>query len=115
MVPNRIDNHFLTGAKGQDLRQLRNHNLQLLLTEIWQRSPISRIELARVSNLAPSSVTRLIAELKELALIEEIETPEKQRGRQPILINPNRNAGFVASLDLSSDRLRVALFDSANN
>lgn len=104
-----------TPQKGQDLQGLRNANLQTLMTEIWQNSPIYRDELAKLTGLSSSSITRLINELIRLDLIEETNKKEIKRGRSPKLLTPNPNAGFVISLDLDGRYLRSGIFDSANN
>jgi predicted NBD/HSP70 family sugar kinase len=100
---------------GQDLQKLRDSNMQALLTEIWLNSPVYRDELAKITGLAPSSITRLINELIRLELVEETRKKEIKRGRSPKLLMPNRNAGFVVSLDLDGSFLRSGIFDSANN
>ncbi len=102
-------------TRGQDLQKLRNSNLQILLTTIWKNSPVYRDELAKITGLAPSSVTRLINELIRLELVEETNKKETRRGRSPQLLTPNRNAGYVISLDLDGDSLQAGIFDSANN
>ncbi|HNS39255.1 MAG TPA: ROK family transcriptional regulator [Promineifilum sp.] len=102
-------------TKGQDLQKLRNSNLHILLTTIWKNSPVYRDELAKITGLAPSSVTRLINELIRLELVEETSKKEIKRGRSPQLLTPNRNAGYVISLDLDGNSLRAGVFDSANN
>lgn len=102
-------------TKGQDLQRLRNNNLQMLLTTIWKNAPVYRDELAKMTGLAPSSITRLINELIRLELVEETNKKEIKRGRSPQLLTPNRNAGYVISLDLDGDSLRAGIFDSANN
>jgi N-acetylglucosamine repressor len=102
-------------SKGKNLRELRNGNLQMLLTEIWQSAPISRTELVKKTGMAPSTITRLTSELCQMQLIEEAGKEGKQRGRQAILIIPNPNAGFVVGIGLDSSFLCAAIFDSANH
>lgn len=87
----------------------------MLLTTIWKNAPVYRDELAKMTGLAPSSITRLINELIRLELVEETNKKEIKRGRSPQLLTPNRNAGYVISLDLDGDSLRAGIFDSANN
>jgi N-acetylglucosamine repressor len=102
-------------SKGTNLREMRNGNLQMLLTEIWQSAPISRTELAKRTGMAPSTITRLASELCQMHLIEESGKESKRRGRQAIMIIPNPNAGFVIGIDLDSLFLSAAIFDSANH
>lgn len=110
-----LTNHLKSHPKGQDLRKLRDNNLQTLLAEIWLKSPVYRDELAKNTGLSPSSITRLINELMRLELIEETSKKETRRGRRPKLLMPNRNAGYIISLDLDGNMLRSGIFDSANN
>ncbi|HEX7973290.1 MAG TPA: helix-turn-helix domain-containing protein, partial [Anaerolineales bacterium] len=100
---------------GQDLQALRTTNLRVLLSAIWEYSPISRIDLSEATGLAPSSITRLLQELIELGLVQETGKGESSGGRQPNLVVPNPDAGLVISLDLSGPHLRGGIFDAANN
>ncbi len=100
---------------GQDLQYLRTNNLWVLLSAIWNYGPTSRFDLAHLTGLAPSSVTRMIRMLCDLGLIIETGKGESSGGRQPTLIVPNPAAGLVISLDLSGTRLRGGIFDAANN
>lgn len=100
---------------GQDLRALRNTNLRVLLSAIWEYNPISRFDLSQTTRLAPSSVTRLLQELIELGLVQETGKGESSGGRQPMLVVPNPSAGLVISLDMSGPHARGGIFDAANN
>jgi N-acetylglucosamine repressor len=100
---------------GQDLQALHNTNLRALLSAIWENNPISRLDLGEATGLAPSSVTRLLQELAELGLVRETLKGESSGGRQPLLVEPNSEAGLVISLDLSGPHLRGGIFDAANH
>lgn len=100
---------------GRDLQSLHASNLSALLSAIWNNSPISRLELARSTGLALSSVTRLLQELAQAGLVKEFGKGESSGGRQPALIVPNPDAGLVISLDLSGINLRAGIFDAANH
>jgi N-acetylglucosamine repressor len=100
---------------GQDLQALHNTNLRALLSAIWENNPISRLDLGEATGLAPSSVTRLLQELAELGLVRETVKGESSGGRQPLLVEPNSEAGLVISLDLSGPHLRGGIFDAANH
>ena len=100
---------------GQDLRALRNTNLRVLLSAIWEYNPISRIDLSQTTGLAPSSVSRLLQELIELGLVQEVGKGESSGGRLPMLVMPNPNAGLIISLDMSGPHARGGIFDAANN
>jgi predicted NBD/HSP70 family sugar kinase len=101
--------------KGQNLLDLRDVNLNVLLSAIWENAPIPRVELAQRTGLAPSSITRLIRQLRSKGLIIETGKGKSSGGRQPILIAPNPNAGVIVSLDLSGSKFRGGIFDAANH
>jgi glucokinase-like ROK family protein len=100
---------------GQDLQYLRANNLWVLLSAIRENGPISRFDLAHLTGLAPSSVTRMVQVLVQLGLIVEIGKGKSSGGRQPILIATNPAAGLVISLDLSGPHIRGGVFDAANH
>ncbi|MEA4907372.1 MAG: ROK family transcriptional regulator [Chloroflexi bacterium] len=100
---------------GQNLKNLRENNLAVLLSAIWDSENLSRADLAKVTGLAPSSVTRLTQELQRIGLIIEAGKGESSGGRQPVLITPNPGAGIVISLNLSGSSLLGGAYDSANH
>ncbi len=99
---------------GQNLKTLRDNNLAVLLSTIWDYKNISRAKLAKITGLAPSSVTRLTQELQDIGLIVEIGKGTSSGGRQPVLISPNPKAGIVISFDLSGSRIQGGVFDASN-
>jgi len=100
--------------RGQDMTGLRDQNLSVILSAIWENAPVSRKKLADLSGLAPSSITRLIRQLKQYKLIIENINADSPGGYKPLLISPNPDAGLIISLDLSGSRIRGGIFDAAN-
>lgn len=100
---------------GQNLKSLRDNNLAVLLSTIWDNESISRAKLAKITGLAPSSVTRLTQELQDNGLIVETGKGASSGGRLPVLISPNPKAGNVISFDLSGSRIQCGVFDSSNH
>lgn len=114
-TPPLNDSPDSAARRGQNLFDLRDTNLAVLLATIWEHAPISRVELTSVVKLAPSSITRLVRELEKKELIVETGKAVSRGGRQPILIEPNPQAGVIICLDLSGPEIRAGLFDAANN
>jgi N-acetylglucosamine repressor len=109
------NNPALRRQSGQDLQNLHAGNLWVLLSAIRQHAPLTRNDLAYLTGLAPSSVTRLIRELEQLGLVIQTGKGVSSGGRQPSLVVANPAAGLVVSLDLSGRNLRGGVFDAANN
>ena len=64
-----------------------------VLSVIWNRGPLSRRDLTRITGLAPSSITRLTRTLEEAGLIREVSKGPSSGGRQPTLVAPHPDAG----------------------
>lgn len=100
---------------GQNLRTLRDNNLAVLLSTIWDYGKVSRVKLAKLTGLAPSTVTRLTRELKEIGLIVETGKEISSGGRQPVLISPNPKAGIIISFDFYGSYIRNGVLDASNH
>ncbi len=57
--------------KPADPRDIRRHNLSLVLREVADRGPRSRATIALDTGLNKSTVSSLVAELEELGLVRE--------------------------------------------
>lgn len=71
----------------------------------------SRSELARVTGLARSTVSEHLAPLLRIDLIAEYETELSARGRPPLRLNLNPQAGVILVADVGAARGRLAIAD----
>jgi predicted NBD/HSP70 family sugar kinase len=97
-----------------DPRDVRRHNLSLVLREVSERGPRSRATLALETGLNKSTVSSLVAELTELGLVRESgqERPGAVgRPAQNVELDPN--APFVLGLEINVDYLAVWAADLA--
>lgn len=88
----RID---LTKAQAARSSTIRDINRQFVLNYIRDREPVSRADIARVTELQRSTVSTIVEELKDEGLIEEIGAGASTGGRRPTLIRL-RAAGVMA-------------------
>jgi predicted NBD/HSP70 family sugar kinase len=77
---------------------------------------VSRADLARRTELAPSTVSAVVSDLQAAGLVVEpaapIHPPERGTvGRPPVLIALHRKAGVVAGVDFGKRHLRMAISD----
>ena len=70
----------------------------------------SRSDLARLTGLAPSTVSLKVDGLLRLGLIRE-PVPNPRGGRKARKLEINGDAGYVASIDLGASHVRIALAD----
>jgi glucokinase-like ROK family protein len=90
-------------------RRARVRNTQLILKTIYGNGPISRAEVARVTNLTPPTVSDVVASLIESGLVEEIGLAPPSSGRRAILLKIVDDSRQLVGIDLSREDFRGAL------
>ncbi|WP_235619073.1 ROK family transcriptional regulator [Embleya scabrispora] len=73
----------------------------------------SRAELARLSGMAPSSVSLRVEELIEAGLLREDGEGASRGGRRPRQLRLHENAGVVVAVDVGTHHVRMAVLDLA--
>ena len=84
-------------------------NLRLVLQQVINNAPISRIEIARNLGMNKSSITTLYNEVDEMGYLKEIGSGEasKMGGRKPTLVTINDKYGYTISVDLGYRHLHI--------
>jgi DNA-binding Lrp family transcriptional regulator len=90
-------------------RRARVRNTQLILKTIYGNGPISRAEVARVTNLTPPTVSDVVASLIETGLVEEVGLAPSSSGRRAILLKVVDDSRQLVGVDLSREDFRGAL------
>jgi predicted NBD/HSP70 family sugar kinase len=89
----------------------------LVLTALRARGPMSRADLARYANVAPSTISGVVQDLLAGGLI--VTSPHKEDathpGRPGLSLTLNPRLGAVAGVEFCFDELRVLLCDLAHN
>lgn len=101
---NRVGNPYL-------MKQL---NRSAILGLLRERGPLSRSDIARLLNISPSTVTRIVSELIEEGLLcEEDETAEPVSGigRRPTLLRFNFLARLVIGVDIGGEKTTGCVAD----
>lgn len=92
-------------------RQTRAFNQQLVLRAIYDRSQVSRAELARLTGLTRTSVSALVAELIRDGLVEEVGRGPSTGGKAPIMLRLRPDGRHAIGLDLGASKFSGALVD----
>jgi N-acetylglucosamine repressor len=92
-------------------QQTRTFNQQLVLRAIYDRSEISRADLARVTGLTRTSVSELVADLLRDRLIVEIGRGPSTGGKAPILLSVRAEGRHLIGLDLTESAFHGAVVD----
>ncbi len=80
---------------------------------IDQQGPISRIQVADVSQLAPASVTKITRQLLERGLIKEVAQQASTGGRRAISLTTEVDPFHSVAVRLGRDYIQLSLFNLA--
>jgi len=95
---------------GEPLEKLEQRELTLLQL-IHSGANNSRLELARLADLSPSSITAIVQRLIKKGLVVETEPATSQLGRRPIPLQIRKDAAYLVGVDLGSFFLRIVITD----
>ncbi|MCE0492984.1 DNA-binding transcriptional regulator NagC [Vibrio salinus] len=82
---------------------------------IDQKGPISRIQVAELSQLAPASVTKITRQLLEKGLIKEVAQQASTGGRRAISLKTETSPFHSIAVRLGRDYVQVSLYDLGAN
>lgn len=91
-------------------KTIRDINRQIILNYIREEYPISRADIARVTELQRSTVSLIVEELLNAELIEEVNG-ESSGGRPPQLLSLKTSHPVAIGVDLGKKRTIVATSD----
>ncbi|WP_326566454.1 ROK family protein [Amycolatopsis rhabdoformis] len=101
----------MTRVLRQTTRDLRRHNRATLLSSLYLRGPVSRLELVAESGLSPATVTNVVAELIGDGVVAEAGSVESDGGRPRTLLRVRPEYGQVVGVDVGETHVRAGLFD----
>jgi N-acetylglucosamine repressor len=90
-------------------RQTRTFNQQLVLRALYDQSPLSRADLARLTGLTRTSVGDLVGTLIDEGLIEEVGRGRSSGGKSPILLRVAPDGRHLIGLDLGAEQFSGAV------
>lgn len=81
---------------------MKEINRRLILDTIRRKGSLSRADLAKETQLNPSTVTRITAELINEGFIREVGYADSQGGRKPILLNLVADAVHIIGINVET-------------
>ena len=95
------------------LKEMKKRNREMLLRTILQQGELSRIELAHTTQLSPSTVSALVAELLEEGVLAESGERITTAGRSRVALNISEEYGYIVVAEVGRTGTRVDVFDMA--
>ena len=105
----------MKNARALDQAYIRRHNIERLLATLERCQPVSRTELARLTELSSASVTRIVGALTSLGLVKEVSlTGSGGRGRKAVNLRTTADGLYTLGCHVDTRSLRVCLLDFSN-
>lgn len=98
-------------AQTDNVDLVKKMNSTAVYRLIDQQGPISRIQLAELSHLAPASITRIIRQLLERGLIKEVEQQASTGGRRAISIVTKNSQLHTLAVRVGRHDATITLFN----
>jgi predicted NBD/HSP70 family sugar kinase len=92
-----------------DSSLLKSINKASLLKIIREDSPVSRADLSKRTKLTRATVSALVEELIQDFLVVEMGIGESSGGRKPVMLEINREAGYVFGIDLRATEILLLI------
>lgn len=86
---------------------MKSLNKSAILNIIRLHGPISRAEIAKLTQLTAPTVTNLVTELMESRLVVESYLGESTGGRKPILLRINASAYYIVGVYAGTQKVRA--------
>lgn len=94
---------------------VKKNNTALVFQTITEQEPISRADIAQNSGLNKATVSSLVNELLEKALVYESGPGESSGGRRPVLLHYHATAGYSIGIDLGVNYILGVATDLKGN
>lgn len=91
----------------QEMVRVTNQNL--ILDLIKERGMISRADIAKTLYLSPPSISSNINCLLEMGLLREAGEGASSGGRKPILLELNKDYGYIVGIETGGEEVRISL------
>ncbi len=106
---------YLQNSKTQIARPttIRDINKKIVLNYVRDRSPISRADIARETDLQRSTVSAIVDDLQKDNLIEEIGTGDSTGGRKPTFLKIKTGTPVAVGVDVTPRNTTIAVADLA--
>ncbi|MGB9662838.1 MAG: ROK family transcriptional regulator [Moorellaceae bacterium] len=92
-----------------NLQLLKKFNRLAVLNIIREHGSLSRKQLAKLTGLTPAAMTSIVRELVDTGYVTERGLGKSVRGRRPIRLEFNPDAGFVLGVEIRRQRTTLGI------
>ncbi|MDK2897322.1 MAG: N-acetylglucosamine repressor [Candidatus Atribacteria bacterium] len=94
-----------------NLKSLKDLNKKAILNLVRYQGPLSRAEIANITELSATTVSSVVREFIEEGVLEEIGEGVSRGGRKPVLLRFNPNSFWVIGVEIEGNFIAAALMN----
>ena len=106
-----LSNNSISPLQGKNSIDIQRENRSLIVKMLMRHKTCTRISLAEMTSLTQAAITKIISDLIEYQIIEEIGTRKGSRGRSKILLSLKENNILLIGVKLARTSFTTAVFD----
>lgn len=95
-----------------DLKRIRM--LSFIIGYLYRNKQASNPEFAKLTNMSSPTINKLIVELIDLGIVQEIGQGSSIGGRRPIIYGLNPSAKYIISIDIDCRMIQIGVFNLQN-
>lgn len=93
----------------QDQLLMKKQNKNLVLDLIKNQSPISRMEIAKITGMSPTSITRIVSELQLQGFVKETDLVTSGVGRRAALLDVCSDILYTIGVEIDKFIIKVGI------
>lgn len=98
-----------------DQSYIKQFNIQSVLATLRKNQPISRTDIARMTGMSPTSITRIVTALLNQELIDETSGEQRAgRGRKATNLRVNADGLYSLGIHLEPSKIRLCVMNFAD-
>lgn len=98
-------------SKGSNSSGLRRYNERVLINFLRKLGQASKLELARLSNLTPQAVTRIIDDLDEAGMVQQMGKVQRGLGQPSMMYSINPVGAYSIGVNVGRSDIQLLLMD----
>lgn len=102
-------------SKGSNSSGLRRYNERVLISSLRSLGMASKFELARLANLTPQAVTRIIDDLEVAGLVEQRGKLQRGLGQPSTMYSIDPKGAFSIGVNVGRNDIQILLMDFGGN
>ncbi|WP_145025356.1 ROK family transcriptional regulator [Paenibacillus sp. Y412MC10] len=94
-----------------DQDYIRRKNRSTVFELIRKHSPLSRAEIARLTGMSPTTVSRIVSELYQQDFMHETEQATTSVGRKAVMLHVNPGSVLSVGVEIDRSGIRIGIVD----